>query len=51
LTKKVYNFGSETDLGGGILSTFVFLLAVTVQVTHWYYSSGERPMKILTTPA
>jgi len=35
LTKKVYNFGSETDLGGGILSTFVFLLAVTVQVTHW----------------
>ena len=30
---KVYKFDGETDLGGGILSIFAFLLAVTVQVT------------------
>ena len=46
---KRINFGVETHLDGGVMSTFVFPLTTIAQVTHfnvfWQYSSQEGPQR------
>ena len=46
---KCMNFGAETHLGGGVMSTFVFLLTAIAQAPHFDVHWQEGPTKILAT--
>jgi len=52
-SQECMDFGVETHLGDGVMSTFVFPLTAIAQEPHfdfhWQYNSHERPMKALTT--